>query len=193
MGFCINCIYHKEIAQQSLHSKERHVCLNKAYEEYDYITGKAFNPNCYLKNNFEECLYFDDGYSDKTYYAWTNGERIIYTISENPDVDDVYYTNLEDLEPVEISNITYFLAWENSGNNVYTDVSENVISENIFNRNGEIIGVAEDAGDETVTYDRLEYIRNSENDFVIIIIDEDKFYRDENSDVTVREQGVKEV
>ena len=52
MGICVNCKFFSKL-QDTL-------CENENNAELDYVTGRMTLANCYDKNKFGECRFFED-------------------------------------------------------------------------------------------------------------------------------------
>ena len=81
MGFCVNCKYHTTEGTTLRNPKrkdfgryteeyeeksgfifaEKHFCTKPEFCNVDYVTGKTVYADCYKKNSFEACVFFDDG------------------------------------------------------------------------------------------------------------------------------------
>lgn len=66
MGVCSKCIYYSlEEANSSFIKGRRinsnHTCLCPSNDRQDFVTGEIKHSNCYERNNFEECLFYDEG------------------------------------------------------------------------------------------------------------------------------------
>lgn len=70
MGICINCKHHSvsnEATEKSMYLyHQSHFCTNENYVETDYITGVKKNADCYKKNKFGECPYYENINGEET-------------------------------------------------------------------------------------------------------------------------------
>ena len=75
MGNCIYCIYHTtrnnpvtfsniggvKTPKINVIGKEPHFCKYPTFKKTDFVTGAEIYADCYSKNFYGECLFFDDG------------------------------------------------------------------------------------------------------------------------------------
>lgn len=68
MGLCVDCKYHQTkndcsdsiLNRRAVFAPRGHYCTNIKNSSQDFVTGETFNANCYQKNAFGECLYFEE-------------------------------------------------------------------------------------------------------------------------------------
>ena len=190
MGICFNCIYKGEKINDTRKNphlrKEDYTCENKNNSQVDFVTGELELSTCRACNGIGECLYFDDG--SVPLYAWQNDGVIVYTLSEEPQIDNsVRGITLEILGQITSVNTLYAIK---SDENVFYVLSDTVAADyDVYNKNGKIIGkVISVNEDETITIevDETSYIcslsteNNIEN--ASITYNDVSYYRDENDD-----------
>ena len=208
MGICAKCIYRGE-TKVNKRPKPCHdirnkrfftpnitgddfYCLNEENADVDYITGQVFQGSCRAKNSFGECLLFDDGSVD--FFAWRNGEYLIYTLTNTPSDEEEYY-NVTGDKLGTITNTASLYAFkeniksEESLEPVFVLTEEPLENYDVFNAKGEKIGVVEEVTEEFVKVklgeeNAKEYVRNTESDiqYAAVILDSDFYYRSEEDD-----------
>lgn len=57
MGICVNCKFYSQLKDT--------VCENENNAELDYVTGRLKLSDCYDKNRFGECSFFEDIKNDE--------------------------------------------------------------------------------------------------------------------------------
>lgn len=65
MGLCINCVYHTQTSRNQILPNgclrpSGHYCSNENNYRTDFVTGEIYYADCYEKNNFEECLFYEE-------------------------------------------------------------------------------------------------------------------------------------
>ena len=80
MGICIDCIYIGDDNRRTDNKPatcckkperkfiEDFICRNENNADLDFVTGKLTFGSCRIKNMFGECLFFDDGKEEKTFF-----------------------------------------------------------------------------------------------------------------------------
>lgn len=184
MGICAECIYigdKKPSPDKCRRFSENYICNNLNNAETDYITGDIILSSCRIKNQFGECLFFDDGKIDVQYFAWKKGEDLIFTKTETPEIDDKYL-NTELEEAGDISSKENFYAWKNE-ELVYTKVDSPTLSDTVFSLQNELLGDIEAVEENKITFNSIEYERDTESDSILI----NSYYRSPDDDVIRRE------
>lgn len=216
MGVCQNCIYlgeelkeevplythpHEYCYKYTREGQKMHplkpegpdfYCINPKNAETDYITGETKFGSCRVKNGFGECLQYDDGSVD--FYAWRNGEYLIYTLSNTPADEEEYY-NISGDKLGTITNTAALYAFKENIESeeplepVFALTEEPLENYDVFNAKGEKIGIVEEVTEEFIKVklgeeEAKEYVRDTESDiqYAAVILDSDFYYRSEEDD-----------
>ena len=214
MGVCQNCIYIGELREElkKPHGKfcyeytrnghrmhcvpdvfgPDYTCLNVDNAETDFVTGETKLGSCRVKNGFGECLLFDDGSVD--FFAWRNGEYLIYTLTKTPSDEEEYY-NVTGDKLGTITNTAVLYAFKGNTESeellepVFVLTEEPLENYDVFNAKGEKIGVVEGVTEEFIKIKLGEeeakgYVRDTESDiqYAAVILDSDFYYRSEEDD-----------
>lgn len=173
MGICSNCIYFGELFMNGPNPDYR--CNNQFNQSVDFVTGKITLGSCRVKNNFGECLKFDNG--DIDVFGWSNENDTVFTTTDIPSVNDfVLSKDNEKLDAITSVVPMYFYG-------DYFAEKENLETGDLLYSSPDVeVGTISDIDTDSVTVDDVIYTRDKTKDSFYVKTENATYIRDSSAD-----------